>query len=267
MRIHVNGNAITSVEDWFRLAPPKGGQAQWREGRSALELARACCPSPGSTCLPAEVQALLRTHPLTDSPSFSDATGTPELRIPIDAYRGEPRNTDLALTYSAGVPPGQLVAVSIEAKADEAFSQRIGDVKAAAERCRQSGKRSNRDRRVHALVEALLGAGAEQDPGVKRLRYQLLTACAGALTYARLTRATVAVLVVLEFVDPLERHTSRAKLRTNERDLDTFVKRVSGGAVSSLQLGVLAGPFHVPGNDHLPNSVPLLLGKVRRGLC
>lgn len=267
MHIHVNGAAITSVDDWFRLSPPKGGERQWREGRSALELARACCPSPGTACLPSGIQALLRTHPLTDSPSFADARGTPELRIPIDAYRREPRNTDLALTYHAGDPPGQLVAVSIEAKADEALGQRVGAVIEGAERHRAGGKRSNRDHRARELADALLGAGAGQDPDAGTLRYQLLTASAGALAHARLTGATVAVLIVLEFVDHQDRHTSPTRLRANERDLDAFVQRLSGGAVPGLQMGVLAGPFGVPGNDHLPNSVPLLLGKARRVLC
>src|SRR5690606_1515037 len=141
MRIHVKEDAINSVDDWFRLAPPKGGEKQWKEGRSALELARACCPSPGGSCFPAEVQALLRTHPLTESPYFADAKGTPELRVPFDTYRGEPRNTDLALTYRAGDPPERLVAVSVEAKADEALGQRFGSVIRAAERRRARGER------------------------------------------------------------------------------------------------------------------------------
>lgn len=41
MRLHVRGHEISSVDDWFRLAPPKGGTNQWREYHSAIELARA----------------------------------------------------------------------------------------------------------------------------------------------------------------------------------------------------------------------------------
>lgn len=266
MRIHVSGNAITSVDDWFRLAPPKGGEGQWREGRSALELARACCPTPGAACLPTEVQALLRTHPLTHSPAFADAMGTPELRVPLDAYKGEPRNADLALTYRAGDPPGPLVAVSIEAKADEAFGQRVSAVIAAAERRRALGERSNGDRRARELADALVGSGAGHDSDVATLRYQLLTASAGALAYARSAGATVAVLVILEFVDRREQHTSPRRLRANARDLDAFVKWLSHGAIPGVQEGVLTGPFSVPGNDYVPSGVPLLLGKVRRVL-
>ena len=30
---------IHSVEEWLSVAPPAGGERQWREGRSAMELA------------------------------------------------------------------------------------------------------------------------------------------------------------------------------------------------------------------------------------
>ena len=31
---------ITSLEQWFNCAPPKGGAIQWKPGRSAQEMAR-----------------------------------------------------------------------------------------------------------------------------------------------------------------------------------------------------------------------------------
>jgi len=36
-----NGRAILSVEDWRTYAPPKRGDVQWKDGRSAMELAKA----------------------------------------------------------------------------------------------------------------------------------------------------------------------------------------------------------------------------------
>src|SRR5690606_10491340 len=134
---------------------------------------------------------------LTESPYFADAKGTPELRVPFDTYRGEPRNTDLALTYRAGDPPERLVAVSVEAKADEALGQRFGSVIRAAERRRERGERSNGDRRARELADALMGSGAGEDAAVESLRYQMLTASAGALAYAKAVSAAVAVLVIL----------------------------------------------------------------------
>ena len=54
-----DGKPIRSVEDWFRFAPPKRGAEQWRDGRSAKELARAWFRCPEASP-PAELNRLLR---------------------------------------------------------------------------------------------------------------------------------------------------------------------------------------------------------------
>ena len=41
MRIHKSGHEILSVEDWFKYAPPKKGELQWKDKRSAKELAQS----------------------------------------------------------------------------------------------------------------------------------------------------------------------------------------------------------------------------------
>ena len=41
MRIHKSGHEILSVEDWLKYAPPKKGELQWKDKRSAKELARS----------------------------------------------------------------------------------------------------------------------------------------------------------------------------------------------------------------------------------
>ena len=40
IKISSNGKQITSVEEWFDAAPPKGEKTQWKVGRSAMEMAR-----------------------------------------------------------------------------------------------------------------------------------------------------------------------------------------------------------------------------------
>jgi len=113
LRIAKNGQHITSVDDWFRHAPPKGGADQWRDGRSAKEFARAWVDS-GSVSIPAELLALLASHPDTASAVLEGAE--PEARIAFDRHRGEVRNADLAVSAALdGVP----LAITIEAKADE----------------------------------------------------------------------------------------------------------------------------------------------------
>ena len=57
-----DGKPIQSVDDWFRFAPPKRGAEQWRDGRSAKELARAWFRCPEASP-PAELNRLLASHP------------------------------------------------------------------------------------------------------------------------------------------------------------------------------------------------------------
>jgi hypothetical protein len=41
MRIHKSGHEILSVEDWFSYTPPKKRELQWKDRRSAKELAQS----------------------------------------------------------------------------------------------------------------------------------------------------------------------------------------------------------------------------------
>jgi hypothetical protein len=264
MRLHARNTPINSTDDWYRLAPPRGGKRHWKDGRSALELARAWCPAPGAPVPPGELVALLGSHPLTRGVVFADADGTPELRVRIDRFAGERRNTDLAIAAVTAARTPRRVAISVEAKADESFGQRVAAAIRAAEKRRARGESSNGDERARDLAEALLGPGASGDPAVAALRYQLLTATAGALAFARHRGAEVAVLVVHEFVDPTGTRTRPRKLAANAKDLDTFVARLSGGTCTRVVRDQLVGEFVVPGNVHIPGDIPLLIGKVAR---
>jgi hypothetical protein len=190
--------------------------------------------------------------------------------VPIDDLPGEPRNADLAFVCTV---PGRdsttmvrRLAVSVEAKADESLGQRVRAVEAAAIARRATGKASNADIRARALVAAILGPDTVGDPDVQDLRYQLLTATAGALAYARAQRADVAVLVIHEFVHVGAVHTRPARLAANSRDIDAFLARLSQGRCPGLTTACLTGPFRVAGNTFLPAEIPLLIGKAQRVL-
>ncbi|HXG70524.1 MAG TPA: hypothetical protein VNJ04_07930 [Gemmatimonadaceae bacterium] len=271
MRLHAKGREIETVDDWFKFAGPKGKERQWQDYRSAKELARAWCVAGKAVAIPTELFDLLESHPLTRGVDLRTLDGTPELRVYIDRRAGEPRNTDLAFTASipslegdSGQP--RRVAISVEAKADESFGQRVAAAISAAELRRSKGKRSFGDERARMLIGALLGEAAVADPAVGRLRYQLFTAAAGALAYARDQRADIAVLVFHEFVHSAGLHTRASKLAANCTDLNAFLDRFTQGVESSLKTDMLSGPFSIPGNADVPGSIPLLIGKVRKEL-
>lgn len=111
---------ITSIEDWFRLAPPKDALKQWVDGRSAKETARAWLEVPQSP--PPEISRLLSSHP--DFSALVVERVEPEAILPFDSRSG-PRNADLAIVARDRRGP---VAITVEAKADEAFDRTLSSL-------------------------------------------------------------------------------------------------------------------------------------------
>jgi len=91
------------------------------------------------------------------------------------------------------------------------------------------------------------------------LRYQLLTACAGAVSQAKRKGYSRAVMLVHEFVTS---ETQPGNHKRNASDLSAFVYRLSGRRATEVVDGRLLGPFIVPGAA----EVELYIGKVVRNL-
>lgn len=239
------GEPIHSVDDWFQYSPPKQGAIQWKDGRSAKELAKSWCKGSGPA-VPDEIRRILATHPLTAN--FEPRQATPEWQTPLDDFPGEPRNCDLLLE---GISDGKKLVVAIEAKADESFGPLIG----AALRDAQ-GRPSNLPGRIRGLSQAIFGR--ELDQAIARLRYQLLHATAGTLIEAKLRGAAAGVFLVQEFRGA---SCSEENLRANEGDLLSFLSKLTGAKEAGLS-AVLQYVGTVPGHGRVPGDVPLLIGKV-----
>jgi hypothetical protein len=78
-----DGTPIKSWEEWSR---PKRDY-QWKEGRSAMELAKAWFSHEGPT-VPPEVESILLTHPRLEGLELIRAI--PELVTPLPKTRQEP---------------------------------------------------------------------------------------------------------------------------------------------------------------------------------
>jgi uncharacterized protein DUF6946 len=244
LKISKNGHPIESVASWFEFAPPKEGERQWVDQRSAKELAKAFCGS-GELCVPIELQQLLDSNSSLGHIEITEAW--PEHKIALDSFRGETRNADLAALASARA--GR-VALTVEAKADESFGELVGTVLANAP------DRSNIPNRIQALASGLFGGSVD----VSNVRYQLLHGVAASLIFAAEQEAALAVFAVLEFHSP---SCSEENLRRNAFDLQAFIA-LFGGAVSQLSPGQLSGPFLVPGLGKIPFGTPLFMGKAIR---
>jgi hypothetical protein len=251
MPISKNGQPITTLEEWRQRAPPKSAH-HWVDGRSAKEVARAWLNSSG-TAYPSEVQAALVGHP-----NFGHALSwecEPEAKLPFDRFPGEPRNSDLAISATDSF--GSYV-LAVEAKADEPYGETVADAFVAALERGIENPRSNGIARIQGLASFLFSPRAAS-PKVGGLRYQLLTACAGAVAEATRRQASRAVMLVHEFITPATQDVNHER---NAADLLQFLHRLGGKPIEGFMDGQLYGPFSLPG----ASGVELFVGKVKREL-
>lgn len=205
--------------------------------------------------IPDELLRVLSTH--GDFGTVLEWEAEPESLVSFDGYGG-PANIDvLAWARDAG---GRFV-LAIEAKADESFGPLVGRALTDALERKMASPSSNGLARIEELACCLLGAAQTGLPRLDRLRYQLLTASAAALSYAKVVGANRAVVMVHEF------RTSRTKqenLDRNGRELVLFLKRLGVGDAERVLRGEMVGPIAVPGGGRFKNPPPLYIGKATR---
>ena len=255
VRIVKHDYTITTVEEWFKWAPPKANY-QWDPERSAYELARAWC-EPDGPRMPDQLRRLLDSRIETRGPVVEQYL--PEHRIRFDSHRGEPRNADMAFVGRTSVGK---VAVTIEAKADEPFGGTVAETLSDAVERLIETPRSRGIQRIQDLTRALFGVRLKKQPKVGALRYQLLTAVAGSLAYAIANDADTAALVIHEFRTCKTNDTLH---EVNAQDLDDFLLRLGGVRAGKPPLEnsfEFVGPFTVPGAPLFDKPPPLLIGKI-----
>ncbi|MEO8937439.1 MAG: hypothetical protein ABI277_00635 [Burkholderiaceae bacterium] len=256
MPISKNDVAILTLEDWETSAGPRSPD-HWTDGRSAKEAARAWLEGD-AVDPPKELMAALKRHE-----AFGRLTtwwAEPDARLPFDGFGGEPCNADLVV--HAEDAHGTYL-ITVEAKSDEPFSNTVGDTLGEAVDRLLENERSHGIARITQLAAALLGPRVGDDPPLKDLRYQLLTASAGCLAEAERRGHTRALLLIQEFVTD---RTVDKKLLLNAIDLGRFVKRLSHGAFKAVNPGDIVGPFRVPGAPLLAGGIDFYIGKISRNL-
>lgn len=199
---------ILDLDSWFAHAPPEKGLAQWKDGYSAKEQAKAWL-RPGSPALPDELRSAIVG--LVDG-EVDELHGRPEHTTKLDNY-SRARQHDL---FGCARRDGATVlVVGIEAKACESFDGIVADRAAASA---PSKKRA----RCNLLSRALFGrevldeqSGAILDESLSRHGYQLWTAAVGTVIEAQERGVGDAVLLVHQFVP---RDVGVAGLAGDKRD-------------------------------------------------
>lgn len=215
---------ITDLDSWLRHAPPEKGEAQWRDGYSAKEQAKAWLRSERPT-VPAELWSSISD---LGPGGVDEVYGGPEHQTRLDRYSGA-RQHDL---FACARRDGETVlVVGIEAKACEDFAGVVADRAA-------SGPRSNKRARCNLLARALFGrevldegTGEVLDERLGRHGYQLWTAAVGTIIEAQQREVPSAVLAIHQFLprdlgaaaEAGDKREWRSALATNVERLDAFV--------------------------------------------
>ena len=197
MKLHKHEKCITTVEDWETVCPPKKGEIQWKDGRSAKELAKFITAS--LPAMPAEMEAALKDLAPADAAFHWDA----EYVTALPGF-GEGRNHDMLLYNDE-------LVVTVEAKADETLGKLVSE--------EMHGASVNKLHRISELLRILFKGGFRDYPS---LRYQLLTASVGTILEAQNRGVNTAVLLVVVF--KTNDNVKNENITDNHRDVLAFLK-------------------------------------------
>jgi hypothetical protein len=229
-----NGETIKCWQDWE--CPKK--EYQWKEGRSAMEVAKSWFRHSIDTP-PVEIVRMLVDHFQQDV-EFHRVV--PELVTPLPE-RGEGRNHDVACTCMIG---NRLTTICIEGKTDESFGeQTVAQYYQQMKNRQKAGDPTRVSERIEKLVSTLPISHAEilscviSDNG-----YQLVTALVGTALQARINNSKMVILIIHEFhTDGLD----ALKIQKNIRDYAHFVNELTGDTCEDGANGKLFGPIEVDG--------------------
>lgn len=199
MKLHDSG--IATLNDWFRFSPPMGGEKQWKDGRSAKELARYITSALPN--VPAEIEKKL-SHFVSSDSAFEWAAEYVTDFASHDLGRGEGRNHDAIMVNDE-------IFVGIEGKADESLgSQYVGTA--------LNGASENKKHRIDGMIHMLYG----DSPDVhKDIRYQLVTAACATLLEAKIRGLKKAMMMVIVFKK--SGCFSEEKVANNDKDIQYFL--------------------------------------------
>lgn len=182
---------IVDLDPWFAHAPPEKGAAQWKDGYSAKEQAKAWLRS-GTPIVPEELWSAISKL----AGDVDEVYGRPEHTTTLDSYPRARHHDLFACPRHNGATT---VVLGVEAKACESFDGTVADRATAA-------APSNKRTRCNLLSRALFGrdvlnedTGDLLDSSLANHGYQLWTAAVGTLIEAQQRNVSYAVVVVQQF--------------------------------------------------------------------
>ncbi len=194
-----NCDEIIDLEQWFKYAPPQGGENHWHDGKSAKEIAKYFLND--SNIIPKEILDVIKEI----LPAANGVwEGIPEKVTRIDNFRGGQRHHDLLIISDSN----NSLVIGIEAKAGEKLSNYVSIERDNTKKLSES---SNKKKRINMLRTAIFG-----DTGIDEnlIRYQLFTATVGTIEDAMKKEYNKALLIVLSFTND----------EISKKDVENYIK-------------------------------------------
>ncbi len=215
---------IRDIETWHQVAPPKDPEKQWKNGRSAKELARFAT----NPFFFEFIKTVLKEAGVKDNKFVCEPEAETRFdKKDKDMGTGGPRNHDLLMIGSECV-------IGVEAKVSESFGETIEKEWA------NSKKGENKKKRILGLIEYISGkkyASIDQLPEeVLNLRYQLFTATVGTIMAAHENNKKKAIVLVLVFDQNVTKETSyEGNVANNNGDYYAFKEKFFPNGVKTIQ--------------------------------
>ena len=199
-----DGIAITSTREWRKYAHPMNPTLQWKDCRSAKELAKSIFDN--GTLVPKITSVLERFNIRVPE----EMHGIPEKGTKLPWGRSGERKHDLFLKDK-----DSSIVIGIEAKADESFDESVKNKRENAKKNADEGL--NMSKRLDGVLNYLYNDNPPRDK--EDLMYQLLSATAGVILEAEEHNIKQACVLFLVFnSDKL----SETKKNKNEADWRKF---------------------------------------------
>lgn len=208
---------ITSPDKWREYAPPLNPGCQWKDYRSAKELAKSV---ENATLAPLLEKVLNRFN----YPVPTEMDGVPEKATKLPWGRSGDRKHDLLLEYA-----DKSLIIGIEAKADEPFDNSIEKKRLDSRKNADGG--ANMSKRLDGILNFIYGSNLPKNK--EALMYQLLSATAGVILEASNNNLKYACALFLVFES---KNLDKQKLEKNENDWKDFCKSLNidenGGVIT-----------------------------------
>lgn len=234
---------INNLDEWEKTVR----KGHWEDKKSAKESAKIWLNTKGEY-----LERLLDSKDEFRDIEFK--LGSPEYESQFDEY-GSGRNHDLLII--AEDKKGE-VLVSLEAKTDEEFGEKIGRYYSRNLLIRNTGKITGIPDRVESLMDNVFKS--EMDKEISNLRYQLLCSIAGTVSEAKKRKINRAIFVVNTFWGRDVEYSNAYKRNTD--DLNQFIKYLSSGDINSIENNSLIGPFNTKTTKYLSDEIDLYIMKV-----